>query len=59
MWEAIGKYADGSEIRKLFPSNAGDSWLKQSEEQYNIECWIMEMSEDKELVWYSVNYIEV
>ena len=52
MWEACAEYADGSSVRELF---GYDPWQSESEQQYDLECWLLERHPD--CTWYSVNYI--
>ena len=52
MWEAVAEYADGTRIERLFVSNPH---RKESEEQYELEGWLIERHEG--CVWYSVNWV--
>ena len=58
MWIARAKYADGSEIEKRFPYTADGNYARECEEQYKIECWLLERETDSPCVWYSVDYEE-
>jgi len=58
MWIARAKYADGSEIEKRFPYTADGNYARECEEQYEIECWLLERETDSPCVWYSVDYEE-
>lgn len=51
MWEARAEYQDGSEVYRLFDD---DSNLTESENQYRIECWLIEQKDG--CTWYSVNW---
>ena len=56
MWIARARYADGSEIEKEFPYTANGNYGKEYEEQYEIECWLLERETDSPCIWYSVDY---
>ena len=58
MWIARAKYADGSEIEKRFPYTADGNYAREREEQYEIECWLLERETGSPCVWYSVDYEE-
>ena len=58
MWIARAKHADGSEIEKRFPYTADGNYARECEEQYEIECWLLEWETDSPCVWYSVDYEE-
>ena len=53
MWEARAEYADGSTVSRLF---AYDETAPEEDQQYNLECWLIERRPG--CTWYSVNYIE-
>ena len=55
-WEAKAKYEDGSEICRDFAYTAVDDYELECEEQYLIECWLLER-DGPPAVWYSVNYV--
>ena len=55
MWEARAKYADGTSVERLFAYNANGNYLAEQEEQYQLECWLLERHEG--CIWYSVDYI--
>ena len=60
MWKARVEYADGTSRAQMFPYNANGSCRKEAQEQYDIECFILLVwGQDKEIVWYSVDYVEV
>lgn len=52
MWEARADYADGTTVERLFADNG----RSDSDQQYAIECWLLERHPD--CTWYSVNYVE-
>lgn len=56
MWEAIGRYADGTEIVKYFPYHEDDNYRKECERQHQLECWLIE--EHDGCIFYSVGYVE-
>lgn len=58
MWVARAKYADGSELEKCFLYTANGNYRKECEEQYEIECWLLERDTESPIVWYSVDYID-
>lgn len=58
MWVARAKYADGSEIEETFSYNANGNYAKECDEQYEIECWLLERETDSPCIWYSVDYEE-
>ena len=58
MWIARAKYADGSEIEKRFPYTADGNYARECEEQYEIECLLLERETGSPCVWYSVEYEE-
>ena len=53
MWEAIAEYSDGTKIRRLFYYRHG---VSESEQQYDIECWLLGRHEG--CTFYTVNYIQ-
>ena len=55
-WVARATYADGTEIEKTFAYTANGNYEKECEEQYNIECWLLNKHDD--CTWYSVDYEE-
>lgn len=55
-WEARATYEDGYEIDKEFPYTANGNYLKEDEEQYKIEAWLIEEAHEG-CTWYSVNYV--
>ena len=55
MWEARAEYADGTSVERLFEYHGG-SIREENQEQYDIECWLIERHPD--CTWYSVNYVE-
>lgn len=59
-WLAKATYEDGTEIEKEYPYTANGNYYLEEEEQYMIEC---ELIEDNyysfgECTWYSVDYVE-
>ena len=54
-WNARATYADGTEIDQNFPYTANGNHIKESEEQYRLEAWLLEKHED--CTWYSVDYV--
>jgi hypothetical protein len=58
MWMARAKYEDGTELEKSFPYTANGNYSKECEEQYAIECWLLERETESPITWYSVDYIE-
>jgi hypothetical protein len=54
MWEAYAEYSDGARVRKLFPSTS-NNYYEECEEQYNLECWLLEKHDD--CTFLSVNWI--
>lgn len=56
MWEAIGRYADGTEIVKYFPYRENDNYRRECERQYQLECWLIEAHDG--CIFYSVGYVE-
>ena len=59
VWEAVGRYEDGTEIRKEFPYRANGNYAREEEEQHNLECWLIEQVENHgDCTFYSVNFIE-
>ena len=52
MWEARAIYADGYTVERYFEPSA---YLTASEDQYNIECWLLDRHPD--CTWYSVNWV--
>ena len=55
-WTARARYKDGTEINTTFKYRAGGDYYKEEEEQYKIECYLIEAHPD--CVWYSVDYQE-
>ena len=53
-WIGYAEYADGTYVEKEFPYNANGHYTKECEEQYDIECWLIEHHED--CTFYSVSY---
>ena len=58
MWVARAKYADGSELEKCFPYTADGNYVRECEEQYEIECWLLERDTESPVIWYSVDYVD-
>lgn len=58
MWIAKAKYKNGLEIEKEFPYTANGNYEKECEEQYKIECWLLEQKTDSPCIWYSVDYVD-
>lgn len=56
MWEAIGRYADGTEIEKYFPYNEDDRYALECEKQFKLEEWLINAHED--CIFYSVECVE-
>lgn len=56
MWEAIGRYADGTEIVEYFPYRENGNYRAECERQYQLECWLIEAHDG--CVFYSVDYVE-
>ena len=56
-WEARAKYADGSEVSRDFAYTAGGNYETECEEQYSIECWLLER-DGVPAIWYSVDYVD-
>lgn len=54
-WNARATYEDGFEIDKNFPYRADGNYIKENEEQYELEEWLLNEHED--CTWYSVNYV--
>lgn len=50
MWYAVADYEDGTHIEKYF-----DAIDASDEEQYQIECWLIERHEN--CTYYSVVYV--
>ena len=58
MWVARARYADGSEIEQRFPYTTNGNYHAEREEQYRIECWLLERETESPCIWYSVDYEE-
>lgn len=59
VWLATVEFADGERIEKMFPYTANGNYRLEQEEQYNIEeRMITTYGQDKEIVWYSVDYCD-
>ncbi len=56
-WEARAKYADGSEVSRDFAYTAEGNYETECEEQYSIECWLLERESESPVIWYSVDYV--
>lgn len=56
MWEAIGRYEDGTEIVEYFPYNERDNYKLECDRQYELECWLISIHEG--CIYYSVGYVE-
>lgn len=59
MWRAYAEYDDGTEIDEFVPYTANGSYSKECEEQYDIECWLIETKGiecGKSCTFYSVGY---
>lgn len=56
-WIARAEYVDGTEIEKKFPYTANGNFSVEQEEQYKIECWLIERSDHGDCTWYSVDYV--
>ena len=54
MWEARAEYADGTTVSRYFEY---DDRRPESEQQYDIECWLIDRHPD--CTWYSVDYIGI
>lgn len=52
MWEAVADYADGTSIKRLFEPKP---WKTEQQDQYEIECWLIERHPG--CTFYSVNWI--
>jgi len=52
MWEARAEYKDGTSIERYFEASES---LNENEDQYMIECWLLERHPG--CIWYSVNWI--
>ena len=50
MWVARARYEDGSEIEQRFPYTANGNYHAEREEQYRIECWLLERDTDSPCV---------
>lgn len=55
-WIARCEYENGETLERDFPYMANGNPIKENEEQYNIECWMLERQASSKVVWYSVNY---
>lgn len=55
MWEAIGRYSDGTEIVKYFPYSENGNYVRECDRQYELEEWLITVHED--CVYYSVCYV--
>ena len=55
-WKAWAIYADGSEVICNFPYSANGNYVLEREEQYVIECWLLER-DGPPAVWFSVDYV--
>ena len=60
-WECIAELSDGSEIRFERLYRANGNYNKEEEEQYNLECELLEkaIATGKEVTFYTVNYVGV
>ena len=54
-WEGYAEYEDGSTARINRPYRANGNYDRECEEQYSIECELMELHEG--CLYYSVDYI--
>lgn len=63
-WCAVADFKDGTRIEKHYPYKAGANYLREQEEQYEIECdWISRYIEPTidvsgECTFYSVDYVD-
>lgn len=55
MWYAVAEYEDGTRIEKYYPYTANGNYNKECEEQYNIECNLLEK---EGCIYYSVTYVD-
>lgn len=59
MWNAIGECADGTRIEKNFPYNEEGNYSRECEQQYELECWLVEQGEKHGgCTFYSVAYMD-
>ena len=49
VWTADAEYADGSEVHETFEP---DRSISEEDDQYNIECWLLERKEG--CTWFAV-----
>lgn len=59
-WEAIAEFDDGTTLEFDKPYTANGNYALESEQQYNIECELLEKASNtgKEVVFYTVNFVE-
>ena len=59
-WEAIARFTDGTEIRFNKPYTADGNYETECEQQYAIECRLLEKAVDtgKDVEFYSVDFVE-
>lgn len=55
-WIARARDINDCLYEKQFPYTANGNYIREQEEQYKYECWLMENIDD--IVWYSVDYEE-
>lgn len=57
-WIAIADYTDGTHIEMEFSYNADGNYILESDEQYGIECWLIDKAKEHGgIEWYSVDYV--
>lgn len=57
MWIAEATYADGTRVKRCF---AADPDLTEAEDQYGIECWLIERNGNHGIcTWYSVIWVNI
>ncbi len=58
-WIGKADYTDGTYIEKEFSYTADGNYVLESDEQYAIECWLIEQADEHGgIEWYSVDYVE-
>lgn len=57
-WVARADLANGDRIEREFPYTANGNYCLEMDEQYSIECWLMEEADRRgsSVDWYSVDY---
>ena len=59
VWRAYAEYDDGSEVDTFVPYTARGNYSRECVEQYDIECWLIEVMGIKcgrNCTFYSVGY---